>query len=96
MQHKGTTYLIDTICLIMNNEYFYNIDNLEKGIYPKIALKNKTNSMNIKNNIFKAIKYMYVENDIEKIKKYFSFHADVKPSAKLLINTIIKKIEVDQ
>lgn len=52
--------------------------------------------MNIKNNIFKAIKYMYVENDIEKIKKYFSFHADVKPSAKLLINTIIKKIEVDQ
>lgn len=92
-KHKGTIYLLDTIYFIMTNEYSYNVSNLEKNIYSKIAMQHSTNSLNIKHNIFKAIQSMYIENNSEKIQKYFAFGTDIKPNAKLLINTIIKKIE---
>lgn len=95
LKHKGTTYLLDTIYYIITNEYSYNITNLEKNIYSQIAIQHNTSLLNIKHNIFKAIQSMYVENDAEKIKKYFSFHTDTKPNAKLLISTIINKIETD-
>ena len=94
-KHKGTIYLLDTIYFIMTNEYSYNVSNLEKNVYSKIAMQHSTNSLNIKHNIFKAIQSMYIENNSEKIQKYFSFGTDTKPNAKLLINTIIKKIEAD-
>lgn len=93
LKHKGTIYLLDIIYFIMTNGYSYNLDNLQKNIYSKIAIKYNTSLLNIKHNIFKAIQFMYVENDAEKIKKYFSFYADTKPNTKLLIATVIKKVE---
>ena len=91
ISHKGTQYLIRTIQYIVthpNNE----VEKLEKYIYPKIAKMYKDSTHNVKCSIIRATNSMYYECEIERLKKYFYFADDFKPTAKVVKNTIANKL----
>ena len=67
-------------------------DNLQGQIYPIIAKAHKRTPQNIKNSIINATEYMYRECNAERLRKYFSFSNDAKPSVKQVIFTITNKI----
>lgn len=90
-KYKGTHYLIDTI-LQVSLENSSSSANLQGQIYPIIAKNHKRTPQNIKNSIINATEYMYRECKAEKLRKYFSFSNDAKPSVKQVIFTIVNKI----
>lgn len=90
-KYKGTQYLIDTI-LQLSLTKSSSSDNLQGQIYPIIAKNHKRTPQNIKNSIINATEYMYRECNAEKLRKYFSFSNDAKPSVKQVIFTITNKI----
>lgn len=91
LNHIGTKYLIKAILEV----YFHpdTLYNLEKNIYTKISKTERKSISTIKSNILKAVNYMYVENEFDKIKEYFSMKIEEKPTPKLMISTIIDKIK---
>lgn len=55
ISNKGTSYLIECICLICNSvNYIKTLSNLDKNVYEKIAEKYKINLKTLKSNIQKA------------------------------------------
>ena len=92
-KHNGTKYLKESIIYILDRDDESLSDNLEKNVYIHIAkLHNKTVG-NIKNNIVKATNNMYMECEINYLLNYFDFKFDVKPTPKIVISTIINKVE---
>lgn len=91
LSHKGTQYLIDAIILIYNSGE-YDIFNLKKDIYPIIAKRYNKSIHNIKCDINKANDYMYRVCKKERVKKYFKFFDDSKPTVKNVIYTILNKV----
>lgn len=91
LSHKGTKYLIKTIQYIVLNPN-KELDNLEGDIYPIIARFCNNSVHNIKCNINRATTAMYYECDSSRLQKYFCFNEDYKPKAKIVINTIVRKI----
>ena len=89
---NGTKYLLESILYIYNSNNYGLVDNLEKNVYPVLAQKHHTSKNNIKSNILKSINSMYISTDIEKIKEYFLFNDDTKPTPKLLIEVILNKL----
>lgn len=90
-KYKGTLYLIDAIlqlCIMKD----FNSSNLQGQIYPIIAKEYRKTPQNIKNSIINATEYMYRECDLRKVKKYFAFSSDIRPSVKQIIFTIANKI----
>ncbi len=87
---QGTYFLLDTIIetLHRKEEITYNLFN---DIYPVIAKKYGKTVYNISNSIYLATLRMYCECSPEKIKKYFYFYDDVKPTIKQVLITIINK-----
>lgn len=94
LAHKGTQYLIDAILIIYNKED-YEMFNLEEDIYPIVARKYNQSMHNIKSNINKANDYMYKVCKKERVRKYFKFFDDTKPTVKNVIYTILNKILKD-
>ena len=94
ISHKGTQYLIKTIEYIASNSY-NDLGNLEKEIYPKIAIMYNDSVHNIKCRINRATSTMYCNCEIKKLKKYFHFDVDTRPKVKTIINTIINKISLE-
>lgn len=90
-KYKGTHYLVDTI-LQMYSKQNHMIDNLQSGIYPIIAKKYNKTVHNIKSSINKATECMYYECDAARLKNYFQFNYDIKPTVKQVIFTVINKI----
>lgn len=89
--HKGTKYLLESIeYIILNPEK--EISKLERDIYPVLSKKYGESTHNIKCSINRATTSMYYECDVNKLKKYFYFKDDIKPSVKTIIDTIINKI----
>ena len=66
--------------------------NLSKQIYPMIAKKYNKKIFSIKNNIIKATSYMYNECKIENLMKYFGYEIDYKPTPKIVIKAIVRKL----
>ena len=91
LSYKGTNYLIDIIELLLLNKN-KDYSNLNKDVYPIIANKYKTTVFNIKSNIIKATEQMYIECENERLKQYFGFVNDSKPTTKNVIYTIYNKI----
>lgn len=89
---NGTKYLLESIYYIYSSNNYELIDNLEKNVYQVLAKQHHTTASNIKSNILKSINSMYLSTDIEKIKEYFSFDDDIKPTPKLLIEIILNKL----
>ena len=93
IKHNGTTYIMEIIYMLCIAQNYKMIDNLEKYLYSKIATKYSKNIKTIKSNIIKATDIMYAECAQEKIKDYFGFLYDFKPTPKIVIITIASKIE---
>lgn len=94
LAHKGTQYLIDSILLIYESGE-YDIFNLKEDVYPIVAKKYNKTLHNIKCDINKANDYMYKVCKRERIKRYFRFFDDSKPTVKNVIYTILNKIIKD-
>ena len=52
----------------------------------------KDSTHNVKCSIIRATNSMYYECEIERLKKYFYFADDFKPTAKVVKNTIANKL----
>lgn len=94
LNHKGTQYLIDAICIIADTEKMENMDNsnLIRNIYPIIGKRYNKTPHNIKCCVNLATTYMFYECDNEKLQKYFFIQKDEKPCTKTIIYTILNKI----
>lgn len=89
--YKGTLYLIEAILQIyIRGELM--IDNLQKDIYPTISKIYHKTINNIKCNINNATEAMYYKFDSQKLKSYFNFYDDIKPTTKTVIYTVLKNI----
>ena len=94
LAHKGTQYLIDAILLIYESGE-YDIFNLKEDVYPIVAKKYNKTLHNIKCDINKANDCMYKVCKKERVRKYFKFFDDTKPTVKNVIYTILNKILKD-
>lgn len=88
--YKGTRYLEMAVEQVMKNK---NYSSLEKEIYPVISKKCGQSVHNIKCNINRANNIMYCECEMERMKEYFGFIKDTKPKIRVIIDTIINKIQ---
>ncbi|MCI8548830.1 MAG: response regulator [Bacilli bacterium] len=89
--YKGTLYLIEAI-LQMYIKGELTIDNLQKDIYPIISKIYHKTVNNVKCNINNATEAMYYRCDSQKLKEYFNFYDDIKPTTKTVIYTVLKNI----
>ncbi len=91
LSHCGTKYLLECI-KIDYIKYSGEAENINKQIYPIISKKYNKSSFTIKNNIIKATNYMYAECEENKLLEYFKYVENQKPTPKMIIKTIIRKI----
>ncbi len=91
LKHQGTCYLCDAICEIYQSPdpLFFNLIN---GIYPNIAKKYNKTINNVKSSINKSTDNMYYECDIEKLKDFFHFCYDTKPTVKTVIFAVLNTL----
>ncbi len=92
---NGTRYLIESIVYSYLNKNSYVCDNLEKKVYSQIAKKHNTTIYNIKWSIVRSINNMYFNNttsSMKKINSYFNLDPLEKPTAKIIISTIVNNI----
>jgi len=91
--HQGTLYLAEAIIYMYKYDKKNQQKNIEKNVYKVIADKYNENIQKVKSNIIKATNYMYMESNVDMIKKYFHFYEDKKPTPKLVILTVLDKIK---
>lgn len=91
-KHKGSQYILEAIVNIYENNNVDLLDNLEENVYKHIAYKYHKNIKNIKTNIIKATNYVYLYQNSENMKKYFSL--DIKVTPKLVISNVLTKLRV--
>lgn len=89
--YKGTQYLVRAIEYSALNKNLY-LEKLERDVYPIISKEYNDTIRNIKCNINRANNSMYLDCEVDKLKKYFSLDKDTKPKIKTVINTIVNKI----
>lgn len=91
IEYIGTKYLVETILELYRNRDLM-LDNLQQDIYPILSTKHNKSVHNIKCNITWATDNMYCECDSDRLKKYFGFYDDIKPTAKIVALTVLSKI----
>ena len=91
LSYNGTKYLSECIALIYYN--YDNCENLTKSVYPIIAKKYHKTINNVKCNITSATNAMFYDCDENRLKEYFNFYTICKPKTKLVIYTILNKLE---
>ena len=91
IEYVGTNYLIETILQIYINRELM-LDNLQQEIYPILSKRYNKTVHNIKCNITRATECMYYECDSSRLKDYFGFYDDTKPTAKTVMFTVLNKI----
>jgi len=91
LKYSGTYYLIDTILTISLNKN-KKTANLQSGIFPIIAKKYNRTTFNVKASINRATDCMYAECNIERLKEYFHFSVDTKPTVKQVVFAVLENI----
>ncbi len=91
LSHNGTHYIAESVLLIA--AFKYDSENLSKTVYPKVSQIYNKDLNNIKTNIITATDAAYKNMNKEIIKKYLKIPDNIKPTAKMVINTISKKLE---
>lgn len=91
VEYVGTNYLTETI-LQMHMSKEGSMENFQKQVYPIISKMYNKSVHNIKCNINRATECMYYECDSERLKNYFGFFDDTKPTAKTVAYTVLNKI----
>lgn len=90
--YLGTQYIGDAIKLVYEYDNIENIK-IEKNIYKKLAQKYKKTLNTIKTNIINATDLMYYDCDCTTLSKYFNIYHSEKPTPKVVITTIVKKLK---
>lgn len=91
--YKGTSYLVETIYILYRSFHKKPEEcNLEDEIYPLVAEKYNTSANNVKCNIRNATDKMFYDCDEEVLKSYFGMYLMLKPGPKLVIRTVLKKL----
>ncbi len=85
----GVQYIIETILLMKNDERLYN---LERDIYPIVAKKFGVSAKRVKWNINSSISAMYKNCSYSVLKSYFGYDSGRRPTPKIIIFTILRKI----
>lgn len=91
LSHNGTHYIAESVLLIA--AFKYDSENLSKTVYPKVSQIYNKDLNNVKTNIITATDAAYKNMNKEIIKKYLKIPDNIKPTAKMVINTISKKLE---
>lgn len=91
LAHIGTKYLIEVILLIAIEKYDY--ENLNKTIYPKICQKFNKNLRNVTTSIIVATNAAYNTIEPATLKKHLKIPENIKPTPKMIINCILRKLE---
>lgn len=87
----GTKYLIECIYHLYIKEQAYNDCSL-KSIYTLLAKKHNKSENNIKCNIARATSIMFCECEEKKLKSYLGISSLPKTGVKLVIQTILNKL----
>ncbi len=91
LKYKGTQYLIDTILEISENKDARKAS-LQTDFYPIIAKRYHKSVQNVKNCIKTATNSMYIECNIDVLKRYFNLYDDIKPTVRQVIFTVLDNI----
>lgn len=89
--YKGTTYLVDAICVVYSLKEYYDY-NLEKNIYPLVAKKYGNSVNNIKCNITNATDKMCYDCDEKLLMSYLGDYKFTKPGPKKVIIAVLRRI----
>lgn len=90
--HIGTKYLKECIYIMYFSKEELN-DNLQKYIYPIVAMKFNKSINNVKCNIVNATNIMYYECKEKKLIEYLADAEIEKPGPKKIMLTVLKKIK---
>lgn len=85
---KGTKYLLETIYLLLTLENYLD-NNLSRDIYPLVAQKFNTTSVNVKYNIRNATLDMYYNCTEDKLSQYLGYKLLYNPNTKDIIDAIV-------
>ncbi len=91
LSHNGTHYIAESVLLIA--KFKYDSENLSKNVYPKVSQIYNKSLNNIKTNIITATDAACKNMNKNIIKKYLKIPDNIKPTAKMVINSISKKLE---
>ena len=94
-KYVGTTYLLESILLCLDNSDLYLCENLTKNVFSVLAKKYHSTPNNIKWSISRTITHLYDAANItdkQKLSKFFKLEPTQKPTTKLIICTILNKI----
>lgn len=90
LSHNGTHYLAETVYLIATLNY--DSENLTKNTYPKVSQIYKKSLNNIKSNIITATDAACKNIDKKVLEKHLKLSSDIKPTAKMVIYSILQKL----
>lgn len=90
-KYSGSQYLTDAILQVYLNQDIIS-DNLQGCVYPIVSKIYSKSVQNIKNSILKATDHMYYDCDINRLKTYFGFNEDTRPSIKEVIFAVLSKV----
>lgn len=91
IKYKGVPLLASAILEVFEHpEYGFN--NFEHRIFPIVAKVHHTSVSNVKSSINNATIYMYRDCNIEKLKEYFGFYEDIKPSVKTVALEVYNRV----
>jgi len=91
LSHKGTHYLAESVVLMATTEK--NNENLSKCIYPKVSKIFNKNLNNIKCNITSATEAACKNITDDILENYFKLSTHIKPTTKMIIYTILRRIK---
>lgn len=91
LSHNGTHYIAESVLLIATLNY--DGENLSRNIYPKVSQMYNKSLNNIKTNIITATDAAYKNIDKNVLKKYLRIPDNIKPTAKMVINAVLKKLK---
>ncbi|MCI9365840.1 MAG: hypothetical protein HFJ54_04530 [Clostridia bacterium] len=91
LKYSGTHYLADSI-LTLYKRKDRKPANLQGSVYPIVGKQYNKKANNIKASINRATDFMYAECNIEKLKDYFHFSADTKPTIKQVVFAVVERV----
>ena len=91
LAHKGTHYLAESVVLMATTEK--NNENLSKHIYPLVSKIFNKDLNNIKCNITSATEAACRNITDDILLNYFKLSTHVKPTTKMIIYSILKKLK---
>lgn len=92
IKYKGTLLLAVAILEVFKHPK-EGFDNFENRIFPIVANTYNINPSSLKSIINKATNYMYRDCDIDKLKEYFHFYEDTKPSVKVVATEVYNRVK---